>query len=196
MRRGHTLIEVLVCTALFGLLLGMVLAIYVTGASAWSKGDARTELVGAAQVAMTSLVHDFESSSTLGLSVAPDGQSAAAISYLDDQGAFVLDDQGRPIWQKWIVYSFRNGELWRREEPWPLPAAARANPVPIEQLSPPLTVVDYLAGGRAIARNVHAVQFALLPDGNVSLKIELRKHRYGSPAPEKVVLSSVVRARN
>lgn len=197
-RRGHTLVELLVCTVLLGMLLGMVLAVYVTGASAWSKGDARTELVAGAQLAVSAMVQDLERSSPQSLSVSPDLQAVSALSPLDDQGQFKLDDQGRPIYQRWVLYSLNpKGELLRTQVPWTEAETVRVSPIPIEQLAPPQTIVDYLGGqSKVVARNLTRAQFKLLPDQTVSLQVELQKKRYGSPNPETVRLETLVKARN
>ncbi len=188
--------EVLVSISILGLLTGLLLMIYISGASATRKGDTRAELVADAQVALANLSTDLERAPAVGISVAPDRQSLAVLSAIDEQGLFQLDDEGEAVWQRWHVYYLENGELRKASVNWTADPVTRATPLPIDSLNPPLTVVDYESNGRVIARNVYSMDVELLANGNTSLKLELRKKRYGRPDPETFMLQSVVRSRN
>ncbi len=188
--------EVLVSVSVLGLLTGMLLMIYISGASVTRKGDTRAELVADAQVALANMTSDLERSPAIGISVAGDRQSLAVLSAMDEQGQFQLDDEGRAVWQRWHVYYTDNGELRKASVNWTADPLTRATPIPIDSLSPPLTVNDYETGGRVLARNVYGLDVEILANGNTSLKLELRKKRYGRPDPETFELQSEVRSRN
>lgn len=174
----------------------MLLGIFITGAGAARKGDARAELVADGQIAMTNMTQDIERAPVLGVSVAPDNQGLAVLSALDESGAFELDDEGKPLWSRWAVYYHENGELKKTYVDWTASPSVRATPIPLEQLDASRTVADYETGGRVLARNVYAVDMRVLPNTTTSLRLELHKKRYGRQDPEKVVMETVVKARN
>lgn len=192
-----TIIEMMVALALLGMLIGMVVMIYMTGASAWRKGDTRSELLQDALVTSSSLASEIEQSTYGGLEAAPSGEGVAVLSLRDGQGNFELSDTGAPIWQRWVVYYFKSGEIRQTEVPWVAPPEDRVTPMPLSAYNPPLSITDYLNGGRVIARNVYDAEFTLVPGtASVSFHIELSKRRYGRPDPEFVTFDSVLTTRN
>lgn len=192
-----TLLEMLLTISLLGLLMGAVLTIYVSGARAWRKTDARSELLGEAQVCTSNLVADLERSTYAGLELGSGGDALAIASLYDKDGKFELTLDGTPVWQRWIVYYLRDGAVHRTEVPWTAPLADRAEATTLASLNPPLTVDDYCSGGRVLARNVYDVDFSVIPGTSlVSARLELRKKRYGHPEPEKVRLDTLIKTRN
>lgn len=192
-----TIIEMMVALALLGMLIGIVLLVYMTGASAWRKGDTRSELLQDALVASSNLAQDVEQSTYGGLEATPTGDAVAVLSLRDSQGSFQLSDDGTALWQRWVVYYVRGGQILKTEVPWVAPPEDRTTPMPLSAYNPPLTLADYLNGGRVIARNVYDADFAMVPGtAAVSLHIELRKKRYGRQDPEAITFDSVLTTRN
>ncbi len=188
--------EVLVAISVLGLLTGLLLMIYISGASVTRKGDTRAEPLADAQVALANMTADLERAPATGISVAADGGSLAVLSAMDEQGQFQLDDQGEALWQRWHVYYVSNEELHRASVNWTADQTTRATPIPIEGLNPPLTIDDYETGGRVLARNVDNLDAEILANGNIAVRLELSKKRYGRPDPETLQLQSEVRSRN
>ncbi len=190
---GMTLIEMLISLSLLGVIISTVLAIYVMGFQAWRKGDVRGDLLAAMQVSSARLVGDIEKTNYASVSIGPTGDSVALLSAIDSAGQFQLDPNGRPIWQRWVVYYQSAGELLQLEVPWTAPPADRVNPLPIEHLGGSLA--DYLSGGRVVARNLYDFEVSVIPDTPM-LELRLDFQKSSGRQTEQVEMKTLIKTRN
>lgn len=115
MRRGYTLIELLVGAALSLLILGLLLALYRFTVHEWSRLSTRVELQQMAAMALGRMADDARLSAPGGVSLVPtSGAEGAALALvrLEDVGT-----DGQQLWEeRLIVYAWSPAErkLWRR----------------------------------------------------------------------------------
>ena len=146
MKRGATLLEMLVGVSLLGTMMAAVLMVYVMGGRMLSKGNAQTELLADLQTATTGLSAALQRSAYDGLTV--ELYSLACLTATDAQGKVAVED-GQLRWNRYLVY-YRDPvrqALMRREVP------ASPPPIPLAALS------TYLNGGRLMARHISALGF-------------------------------------
>lgn len=105
-RKGFTLIETIIAASIFSFLLVTLFMVYRTGADAWMKSDANSELLGKAQVLTSKISRAVERSSYQSLAInrsAPDAVSF--LSPLDSNGVFQYDSyRNRPLWQEYLFF--------------------------------------------------------------------------------------------
>lgn len=191
-----TLAEMMVSLGLLLIIMGMVLAVYIAGVKVWRKGGTRSELLQDLQVATSNMANDLARTSYASVSIGPGNDSIAVLTLFDDDGNFAMNSAGDPIWDRWVIYSRQSDTLVRSEVAWPATPDIRATPIPIEQLSPPLTIVDYVATGRVIARDIYDFEVLVVPDTtSISLKLHLLKQVPQAP-PERVRVDTVIATRN
>lgn len=191
-----TLLEMLISLSLLAIIMTAVMAIYIVGVGAWRKGGVRAELLQDLQVASSRIVKDLERTSYASLSIGPTRDTISVLTMFDETGQFALDANGKPIWDRWVVYFRVGDELRRQEVAWGATPDVRATPVPIELLSPPQTLANYASGGRVIARDIYNFEVSVVPDTtSISVKLRLRRDVPRS-GPQLVHLETVVGTRN
>ncbi len=122
--RGMTLVEVSVAAGILLMLLGAIVGIYMSSARVWRKVDIRTSLLRELQVAVRYLERGLEVTQSFGLARAPTINALAYLSALDGSDDLLVNTEGKPMWQKFvIVYVDDKGLLRRREEPLGAPKA-------------------------------------------------------------------------
>lgn len=110
--RGTTLPELLVYSALLGVVMSMVAALFNLCLGAWRSVDSTAEVHGQAQVAMDRMVAELAGASDAAFETAPDG--VAFVSANSSTG-LQYDAHGRVLWQKAICYYTQDGRLLRKE---------------------------------------------------------------------------------
>ncbi len=130
--KGHTLLEVIITIAIFGLLLAAVFNIFVPGIRIFKIGSARAEIQSNVVFALRRIKKELSSSTTSSItvnsadiySVTEDPHAISFLSSYKDVGGTMkiqLDYNtcSMPVWQKYVIYycDFESGELRRKEKP-------------------------------------------------------------------------------
>ena len=185
--RGHTgvtLLELTIAMSLLAILMVTTFMIYTTGARAWGKGDAKSDLLRAAQIIAAKSTRYMESSTNLSLSVAADNSAVAFLSAEDDTGTFLYDPVSLlPHWQKFIVFYHDPAErvvLFR--EVSVLGTPLETTPQPIDALGGG-PVENYKSGGQPLGREIDQCTFTLTAEGQLLTELQSTKRHYGSDAP-------------
>lgn len=197
-RAGLTLIEVLITLSILGILMTAVFGVFKMGLLAWHKANTKNGLLGDVQVVNYRLNEELQFSD-LG-SVTAQVDALSFLSPCDAKGKVVVSSQGRPLFQKYIVY-YRNTadkKMYRREVPLSTPATVSR---PIEDVNlgsgkKPLSF--YTKGGDPLGRNITKFEPDLVPDpiSQVTWKVTAEHPRLGTNRPESVVTDSTVYLRN
>ncbi len=196
--RGVTLAELMVAMFVLSLASVTLFLIYKMGASAWMKGNVKTELLQSCQVLAGRVSREVERSIYDSVSLGPGGNGAALLSAQDANGVFQYDPfTERPLWQKYVVFYYDSTAktVSLREVVGVAGTAQETAPAPIETFSGG-AITDYYNGGRVLSREVQSCVFSITPAQQLALNITTEKSRYGSPVPEKVSLRSVATFRN
>ncbi|MEW6284034.1 MAG: prepilin-type N-terminal cleavage/methylation domain-containing protein [Candidatus Eremiobacterota bacterium] len=122
MRRGLTMVELLVSMAVFSLLAALLVSALVAVMRMSYRGTLRANLQGQATLAITRLVGDLQRSSPAGVSMS---SGAVAICPMDG-----LTGQGTAVWGSSLAIYSRDGRRLLRER-WP-----PGPPDPSRQLAP------------------------------------------------------------
>ncbi len=195
--RGFTLAEMLVASAVSGLLLLTLFFIYRICASAWMKGDTQTRLRQSAMVASEKLSRDLERSVYDSVSISADRRGMSFLSALDANGQFQFNIASQePIWQSYLIYYLDTpSREFRRRAVSVAGAPQQSVAGPIENFGPSQPVDTYMVGGQAVA---HGLDFCELTVVNKLLRLKLRaqQKRYGSERLEVFELETVTNLRN
>jgi len=116
-RRALSLLEVVVCLALLGMLLAVAFLAFERGSRSWRRIDKSRDVIEGARLLAQDLEQEIQRSSYS--SLATEGESISFLSALNDSGQFALDVQGRPLWQRYLIY-YRQAstqELIRCDQP-------------------------------------------------------------------------------
>lgn len=183
--RGFTVIELVMSMSILGLLLGLTFLIYTMGARAWAKGDAKADLLRAAQLVAAKTNRYVESSTPLSLSVASDGSAVAFLSAEDANGVFLYDPVSLlPRWQKFIVlYHDPTARMVNLREVSVLGTTLEHTPQTIDALSAG-PVTNYKSGGQPLGREIDECRFSLTPESQLLTELRSVKKHYGSDLPE------------
>lgn len=194
---GFTIAELLVSSFVLGLLLAVTFAIYRTGASAWLKSDAKSELLQVAQVVTARVNREVEGSAYRSLELDPGGKGIAFLTARDEHGIFQYDPvKLTPKWQQYVVLYFDQAEktLYRREVSI-IGLAQQDAAMPITSLGAgPLAT--YFQSGQPIGRGIDECRFSVGAEEQMVLELSASKNRYGSETPEKQSVRVVTAFRN
>ncbi len=203
MRRGFSVVEVMVSCAIFSGLLMLLFLAYRMGASAWKKGDTETELLQNVQLAVDKISRPLEASCAESVTTFSD-PTRVAVSFLspvDTAGNLAVQTGTiRPDWQRYEVFYFDRVEhaLFQRTlDLLPL-SPQHQSPGPIELFVSPTgahPLSFYCTDGRPIAR--HLTDFTVSLVGSVlTFEVECQMKRYGTDRMESQRLRSVTHLRN
>lgn len=185
MRRGMSLVEILVGSALLLMLFGLIVMLLLPGWRAWTKSEGRSDVSQNAIVVMGRVSTDFRNAhassvwaETRAVTDPVDGRPARHdyvifLVALDYDGNIVVSPDGDPIWQKRIVF-YHDGEAQQvRSTEIPLPA-------PTTEPSP-LVVKSYTptAKDRVVARNVRSFELSWRQP-NLQMIVETRRDGFRS----------------
>lgn len=195
--RGFTLAEMLVASAVAGMLLLTLFMIYRICASAWMKGDTQTKLRQSAMVASEKLSRDLERSIYDSVSISADRRGISFLSALDANGQFQFNTASQePIWQNYLVYYLDPGTReFRRRSVSVAGAPQQSVPGPIESFGPNQLVDTYMVGGQAVAHELDFCEFTVV-NKLLRLKLRAQAKRYGSERLESFELETVSNLRN
>lgn len=194
---GFTVAELIVSCFILGLLLTAAFGIYRMGASAWLKIDAKTELLGLAQVVTARINREVEGSSYRSLTVAANGSGIAFLSAKNRDGVFVYDPVTiMPKWQKYVVFYFDNDSktLLRKEvDVVGKPPENASMPIASLEGKP---VENYFQDGQVVQRGIEQLRFSTTPNEQLVLEMSATLSRYGSARPERQSARVVTTFRN
>ncbi len=178
MRKGHSLLEVMVSLSLLSVLLTVLVSLFVQGTRSTTRTDRQAELGGLTQAALLHLTRDLESAGLDSVAVAPDG-----LSFM--QSAAVTPDGKGLTWSHYVLYWLERDLLLRCEYPAVLPA-----PAPLVDAS------AHRLGGRVVARGVARFVVAAHPDDPRAFRVTLAVARRWGGKDHGFELESAVRVRN
>lgn len=196
-RRGMTLAEVMVTSALMSILLLALGAVYKIGAVGLSKTTAHSDMLSQAQIVAAKLSREVASSSFDSLTLKPDHTAASFLIRVDEKGDFGFDlANGSPLWQSYVVYYLEDDELRRRVMPLP-DGASLLDALPIEEYGPwgRKPISEYCSDGSTVARSLKSCLFENF-SGRLRLTLVAEKQRLGKKDPETVEMSFITRFRN
>lgn len=196
--RGATLVEALVAAFILGLLTTAVFALYQMGLNAFFKTNTQSDILQTVQVLGGKWMRDAELTTPEAVSLDLGSTAIALPSARDAAGNLVLDTvNSELIWQRYRLY-------WHDAPSQTVRFKEIVLATPTSAIGPIETYDDgsgthplswYCTGGRVIARQVSLLQ--LTRNGaSLSLEVQARQDRYGSPEPEQLQHRFVVVARN
>lgn len=200
--------EILIGMFLLLLMLSVLVMVFQTGANAWAKADAETELLQTLQVLMARLERDAERSSMNSVTVIPD----TAVSFLspkETDDALALDPTlppialntatRRPRWRAYIIYYYDSSlkAVLRREVPLLAGSPEETTPGPIESYDTNQPLSTYLTDGAYAGWQITRFE-PTVPVGTDLLEVtaEASRERYGRQDPETSQLSTTIYLRN
>lgn len=195
--QGFTVAELLVSSFVLSLLMVAAFGIYRMGASAWLKSDAKTELLGLAQVVTAKLNRDVEGSSYRSLAVAADGSGVAFLSAQNEDGVFIYDPVTvMPKWQKYIVIYFDStAKTLYRHEVSVVGRHQENASMPISSLGEG-TLESHFQPSTIVNKGIDELKFSTTADEQLVLEMSATKLRYGSEQPERQSIRVVTTFRN
>lgn len=104
-RNGVTLIELMVATSVFGLLMTALFWSFRYGMDAWRKVEVRADLLGGIQLVTLRMSEEGNRSLPLGTSISPSGSAVAIISPRRDDGKLAYDSPSNSVqWQRYALF--------------------------------------------------------------------------------------------
>lgn len=163
MRRGFSLLELVVSCALFTLLTGALFFAWIRGTRAWLVASQRADLTTHAQLVLRRLERSLQASASAGLAFQADiltYPSTFGLTSTGNNTNFASNTStGDLNWSKYLVW-YRASlprELWMREVAVPGASSAysQALPLPAADLgSGPQALASYATGGSKVCDNV------------------------------------------
>lgn len=191
--------EVLVGMFLLLLLLSVLVMVFQTGANAWSKADAETELLQTLQVLVTRVERDGERSAYDSLQLLP-GMAVSFLSPQEPDGTLALDPlKRRPKWRAYVIYYYDPAlkAVLRKEVPLAPGSPEESEAAPIESYGTGQPLSDYLYGGDYAGWRISRFEPSVPVDSELlHIDIEAGRERYGRSAPETATLSTTIHFRN
>jgi type II secretory pathway pseudopilin PulG len=130
---GFGLVELMISSGMLLLLMALIFALYFNGQRAWAKNSDHQDVMGNAQVSIAFLSDDLQSAPFGSVTIAADGSAISFLTMKNTDGQRTYTDEGRPLWDHWLVYYQSGDNLIRREVPWPeSDPALREIPIRIE----------------------------------------------------------------
>lgn len=184
MKRGVTLLEVLIASAVMLIIVGAVFFLYVTGTRAWLVGRGQADLLQELLVVQGQVERDVSSSIYASLSIGPGNASFSVLSGQLPAGDYQVSN-GVVEWQKYLVFYLDPEKQVRRlEVPLVATAPQRISAQPIDSYddgSGPRPISAYLSGGKILGRHVANLTVTCSPVTRVvSVTIEGSKKRADS----------------
>jgi len=116
---GLTLVELLVTLLIITILSGVIIWMLLAGKTAWLASEGRVALRQEMQVVVIKITEELQDSNIELITSDTSGSIKAfsVPSAFDDEGNFVSDTSGFPVWQKYVIYYIPAGttSLVRRE---------------------------------------------------------------------------------
>lgn len=160
MRRGFTLVEVLVSMSIFGMLMLVMTMLYLFGLRSSSRSYREMDELASMQGLSAMLTSDLEPGCARGASISSAGDILSVLSAAGPNQTVELDAQGHAAWSKYVLYVYGTdtGELRRSEVP--VPGTFADGPLPLEaQSSQPLALwAAAPRPSRLLARHVTSFQ--------------------------------------
>lgn len=195
--QGFTLAELVITSALMGIMFVALGAIYKMGMVGLSKTTVHNDMLGQAQITAARLTREVASSSFDSLSLSPDRTAACFMIRFDENGHVDFDpSSGRPIWQSYVIYYLDGNELKRRVLPL-LENDRPVDAVPIQKYIPwgRKPVGAWCSEGVTVARSLKRCTFDNL-SGRLRLTMVAEKERLGKKDPETLELTFTTMFRN
>lgn len=164
MRRGFTLIEVMISGALLFTLIALSVKVFIPALGIWRRNQAKAQVQQAALATAYRIRRDvFHSAPHLVLA------QPRLLVVLSAGEPPAFDDQGQPLWSEWVGYWLDdNQQLWRFTRDLP------PTPEPPDTVPAGLPADADLARGRIVAREVESFLPEVGPTGGARYKIALK----------------------
>lgn len=194
---GATLIDILVASFVLGLLTTMLFALFRTGIVGLKKVENQSELLRELQLLSLKISRELQESSFRSLSVSPDGHTVAFLSADDANDNFQMDEFGRPLWQKFILYHFDATESVVRRTEVPYLSPEPGSPQTLEVYTGD-ELIDHVNSGTPVlvAKHVEECQWRAEPPSLLEFGFRVEKRRYQGTDNELKRLTSQVQLRN
>ncbi|MBU0694768.1 MAG: type II secretion system GspH family protein [Candidatus Omnitrophica bacterium] len=110
MRKGFTLIEILVCAVIVSIILGAVFSVVYVGRALFYTNSIKTDLFQKARVVLRVMEEEIAQSRVSLLSIPPDSNCYDSITFQIPQS---IDNNGDITWSENIAYSLNNNQVVR-----------------------------------------------------------------------------------
>lgn len=150
------MVEVLISSGLLMLLMTLVLGVYFNSHRAWVKSSDAQQVIADIQVSLGFLTNELQAASFESITITPDNQALSFLSMKDEQGNIEYNAEGRPLWNRWLIYYASGDRLYRKEVPWVAPPLTREVGVPIRDFEGE-ELDTYLDGtGKVLSRHLES----------------------------------------
>ncbi len=164
MKRGFTLVEVLISGALLFTLIALSVRVFVPALTIWRRNQAKATVQQAALQTAYRIRHDVFHSAPGVMQVKP---RLLVVLSAGEPPAF--DQDGQPLWSEWVGYWLDDdGRLWRFTRPIP-PTPDAPTTVPTGLPSD----ADLTDHGRIVARDVLSFIPTAGPTGGARYRLKL-----------------------
>ncbi|MBX3172570.1 MAG: prepilin-type N-terminal cleavage/methylation domain-containing protein [Candidatus Eremiobacteraeota bacterium] len=195
-KRGATLVEISLASAIFGLLLAATFYIFRCGSLAWSRSDVSLDLLQELRTVTVRWNNEFAETSPDTVLVS--GATVSFASARNQQASFTSSaPMLRPLWQKFVLYYWDSSSqtLRRRELPLTSPNSTLKTLVDCDFGSGPQPLATYTSGGETLLKDVTNTNFVL--NGRVcTVNIDTRRPTYGSLQGQTISLQASSRCGN
>lgn len=162
MKKGFTLIEVLIAGALLFTLIALSVRVFIPALSIWRRNQAKASVQQAALAAAYRIRHDVMHSAPGLIQVRP--------SFMLILKAQSFDPEGAPLWSEWVGYWLDDRQqLWRFSHPIP-PVTEPPSALPAGLP----TVEDLSQRGHVVARDVQEFVTEVGPTRGVRYGLTLK----------------------
>lgn len=192
--RGVTLLETIIACAVMGVLITAVFMIYQMGVRAWTKTNTRSYLLQSLQTGTRRVTREAGLTIYDSVSITPDRR---AISFLTSGNgmAFEVDDQGRPKWDRYVIFyhDTATDTLRFTEQPYAPVDPTVAERIEVYTGNP---LATYANGGKAVADRVTVCSFSVNAGKLLELEMTAQHKHSGASQPEVLNLTSTIRFSN
>lgn len=135
MRRGFSLIEVVIAGAVGLLLLGLLVLVLAPSLRIWLRTQEDAEAQQAVAVVAARLREELRAANPESVHVRTNPTAVLLLSWKNDQGGAEFTNLGEFLWQKRLVLYHRDDAVWVQEEKLPAPSA-EVEPVRLTTFTP------------------------------------------------------------
>jgi prepilin-type N-terminal cleavage/methylation domain-containing protein len=203
MKRGFSMLEMLVTCALFTMLTGILTLAWVRGSRGWLSSSKLSNRLSQLHVLRHRLEKELVGSSLLSLESSGNALAYASAYGLRDSAEsgqyFHLPQRAEPCWKKFCLYYWNAADqsIQGRELALPNGHSAQSQPAQLSTLDlggGPRALPFYCSGGKVLAGAVTSFEVQL-EQGTVTLQLECTEAYHGTHA-RKLRVRSVTAVRS
>ncbi len=197
-RRGFTIVEVLVASSVFLLILGVLVSTFYMSTNTMMKGTSQAGMLRDAQAFGRKLSNAIQYGSVASLTIAADESGMSLLTSDNVNGKFRYDPAlSTALWSDYQVFYYDStAQEVRNPEISVIGSPEEATPGPIENFGSAQPLNTYFTGGKPVLRNVTAATFREPIPGLVRVDIDMARDDSRSDGPETFTFSLARNFRN